>query len=331
MAAATSLENSTTVRATEVRMPERRRASPKLRAVRAGLAVATRHAPSLAVRWAEGLFLTARRRRRPAWEAKALASATRGSVPYDGGLLPTWTWSPESRRAAARTDAPPTVLLVHGWEGRGAQLASFVPELVARGFRVVAFDAPGHGEATPKYGSFVEHARATLAVAEAIGELYAVIGHSVGGSAALLATRMGLRAGRFAVLGSPRTPNRFVRGFSRHLELDPAIERAMIARLESRYEMRFQDLDVRPDAERLDVPLLVVHDEDDAVVPVIDGVALASSARRGQIRPTTGLGHQRILRDPGVVTDVVAFVAAGSRAPDFAETLDGELFYRDLR
>lgn len=33
------------------------------------------------------------------------------------------------------------VILVHGWEGRGTQLGSFVAPLVAKGFRVLLFDA----------------------------------------------------------------------------------------------------------------------------------------------------------------------------------------------
>ena len=36
----------------------------------------------------------------------------------------------------------PTVLLVHGWEGRGSQLSAFAPALVKAGFRVVAVDMP---------------------------------------------------------------------------------------------------------------------------------------------------------------------------------------------
>ena len=40
----------------------------------------------------------------------------------------------------------PVVYLVHGWGGRGSQLASFVEPLLVAGFRVVMFDAPAHGD-----------------------------------------------------------------------------------------------------------------------------------------------------------------------------------------
>ena len=39
----------------------------------------------------------------------------------------------------------PVVYLVHGWAGRGSQLAGFVEPLTAAGFRAVLFGAPAHG------------------------------------------------------------------------------------------------------------------------------------------------------------------------------------------
>jgi predicted alpha/beta-fold hydrolase len=49
------------------------------------------------------------------------------------------------RLAVDSWGAGPTVLMVHGWNGRGAQLGAFAPELVHAGFRVVTFDTPAHG------------------------------------------------------------------------------------------------------------------------------------------------------------------------------------------
>lgn len=298
-----------------------------LRATRAGLRVLSPHAPSLAARWAERLFLTARRFERPSWEARALASARPGRVRHGGdGWLPTWTWTPEERAA---DQALPTVLLVHGWEGRGSQLAAFVPELLERGFRVVAFDAPGHGDSPLPRASLVEHARAILTIAGAVGPLHAVIGHSVGGAATLLATRFGLSVERLALVAPPSTPAHFASAFAKILGLERVVLDAMIARLEARYDLRFDELDVTTDAARLEAPLLVVHDREDAVVTFDNGERLATSAPRGELVEVAGVGHRAILRAPAVVERVVRFV--GGAAPAFAETLDGELFLRDMR
>lgn len=123
--------------------------------------------------------------------------------------MPLWIWNP---------DASETVVLVHGWEGRGAQLGAFV---------------------------------ALLAVVELLGgEVHAVIGHSVGGAAALLATRLGLRAKRLALIAPPTSPARFAAGFAQILGIDARVHAGMLLRLERRYGIAVADLDVRRDGRR---------------------------------------------------------------------------------
>lgn len=307
------------------------RFSPAMKAARMTLEFLGPRAPSLAARWAEEMFLTARRSPRPDKERAVLASAEPTRVPYAGSHLPVWIWTPEG------VDDPPTAILVHGWEGRGSQLGAFVDPLLERGIRVVAFDAPGHGDARLRHASVVEHARALVAVAENVASrgLLAVVGHSVGGAAALLATRFGLRPERLALVAPPTSPARFAAGFSRMMGLDERVHAAMVHRLEERYGIAMADLDVRRDAARFASPVLVVHDEEDRIVPASDGAAIAEAAARGELVATRGLGHGRVLEAPQVIDRVVGFVTAGAQrahhATTFTETLEGELFVRDTR
>jgi pimeloyl-ACP methyl ester carboxylesterase len=55
--------------------------------------------------------------------------------------------------------------------------------LVGAGFRVVAYDAPAHGESTGRFASLPEFARALADVAEALGKIHGLFGHSLGGAA----------------------------------------------------------------------------------------------------------------------------------------------------
>jgi pimeloyl-ACP methyl ester carboxylesterase len=318
MAAAVS-KNSTIVRSKKARSTSLPLA---IRAAKAGFRVIGPYAPALASSYAERLFLSARRHPRPEWERTALARAEPFRIPHDGKSLPAWRWG----------DADgPTVLLVHGWEGRGSQLAAFVDPLVARGFTVVAFDALGHGDAPPGIASVVEHARAVASVGAHLGRVHAAICHSVGGAAALFAIRLGFATDRLALIAPPKSPERFAAGFGAMLGLSADVLQGLFDRLERRYGLRMEDLDARTDAARLDVPLLVVHDVGDRIVPFDDGESIAHAAPSGRLAPTTGLGHHRILRAPEVIDAVVPFVGQGSRSPTFAETLDGDLFFRDLR
>src|ERR687889_951115 len=103
-----------------------------LGSIRLFFAVLGRLSPVLAGRLAARLFARPRHHARPDRERELIARGTRVALP-DGLHATAW-------------GAGPTVLLVHGWEGRGAQLGAFVDPLVAAGFRVVALDNPAHGE-----------------------------------------------------------------------------------------------------------------------------------------------------------------------------------------
>ena len=315
--------NSTIVRTNNAprSTPSPRRPPLAVAAAKLGLRVLAPTAPSLAAACAERLFLTAPRHRRPAWEEEILASGESFQIPHRRSFLPAWRWG----------SGASTVLLVHGWEGRGSQLGAFVAPLLAEGLSVVAFDAPGHGDAPTHTASLVEHGRAVASAGAHLGRLHGVIGHSVGGASTLYATRLGLRVDRLALVSPPMSPDRFSAGFAKLLDLRPELLSAMFARLESRYGVRIDDLDVRADAERYASPLLVVHDDDDRVVPISDGASLAKAAPQGQLLTTSGLGHNRILRAPSVLDAVVPFMASGERAPTFSATLEGDLFFRYAR
>src|SRR5262245_30745683 len=106
-----------------------------LRLLRARNRALSTLAPTRAAGLAERLFLTPPRSRRPAAETTLLAAAHSHPCRVGGRRIHVSMWG-----------AGPAVLLVHGWGGRGTQLGAFVEPLVADGFSVVAFDAPGHGE-----------------------------------------------------------------------------------------------------------------------------------------------------------------------------------------
>ena len=58
------------------------------------------------------------------------------------------------------------------------------------------------------------------------------------------------------------------------------------------------------------VPTLVVHDRGDAINAFADGQAFAHAVQGAQLLATEGLGHRKILKDPGVLTQVAVFDAA---------------------
>jgi pimeloyl-ACP methyl ester carboxylesterase len=269
--------------------------------------VLSRTAPSLASRVAVNLFMTPRRHRRPDRERELLAHASPFDVFLGGATtIRAWRWDTQRNASAG------TVLLVHGWEGRGSQLASFVRPLTAAGFSVVAFDAPAHGESSGTRSSLPHFAWSVRAVSDAIGSTHAIIAHSLGCAAATLALRDGLRTGRLVFLSPPLDPSDYVDRFGSVLGLEETVRRRMKVRIEERFARKWSDFSLERSAPAMTAPLLVIHDRDDDETLWSEGAALSAAWPGARLISTSGLGHRRILRDPGVIDDVTAFVTASN-------------------
>ncbi len=114
------------------------------------------------------LFLTPSRKSLPEREQALLEQADLFSIPYNAVEMAAFSWS-----------KGPTILLIHGWGGRGTQLGSFVGPLVASGYRILAFDAPAHGQTAGTQTSGFEMTEAIKTVEKAEGPFAGIIAHSL--------------------------------------------------------------------------------------------------------------------------------------------------------
>jgi predicted alpha/beta hydrolase family esterase len=285
-----------------------------VRLTRAALQTAYVVSEDLGTRFAERLFTTPRRHTRPDRERAVLASARELSI--DVTLrAPRWNGA-TIRLAAWHWGTGPAVLLVHGWEGRGSQLGAFVEPLVAAGMSVVAFDAPGHGDSPDHRLYLTDLADCVTDVIAAIGPVHAIIAHSFGAAAVLLASR---RSGTSATRNVMVAPNVLiddaVRRFAHLVGLDENDRTALEQRLADQTGVGIDDLAIDRLAADRDDALLVVHDRDDSEVAFEHGRRLAETWPNATLRDTNGLGHRRILRDPDVLAAAVAFVREGISPP----------------
>ncbi len=283
-------QNSTTVRAPKIPLGAQ--------LLRTGLATLCRVSPPLAARLAEDFFLSPKRRPRPEQESESLATARSFSVASEDGELRAWEWGSEG----------PRVLLVHGWEGRGTQLFALVAPLVTRGFRVVTFDMPAHGDSPGSISSFFHFARAVARMAESVGPLHAIVAHSMGGASTAWALRKAPRPGRLVMVAPPSDIRDFTGGAATVLGLNEAATLELEARLGRRFGVSLRDVRAELVGPQMTTPLLVIHDENDREVPLRSGEAMAGAWPGAALVRTRGLGHRRILREPWVLEAVVSFV-----------------------
>ena len=209
----------------------------------------------------------------------------------------------------------PVVYLVHGWGGNGAQLSAFVRPLLAQGYRVVTFDAPAHGSsehgsAGPRRTHGVEFGKALDAVFARFGPAEAVIAHSLGAISTYLTLRFGWLSTRRLVLLAPMVAAEpLFDQFQRALGFGARTRRAFDRHLDAFVGIPMAEFDATFQAAHVDpVPTLVVHDRGDRQTPWADSARLVESLPDARLVTTEGLGHRRILKDPGVVREVTAFL-----------------------
>jgi len=285
-----AMQKSTAVRSREI--PRR------IRLLRPAIATLSAVAPALAARVAERMFLSPPRYPQPEHEAATLAPAVSKSV--DAGTpITTWTWG-----------HGPAVLLVHGWGGRGGQLASFVRPLVASGYTAITFDAPGHGRSPATESSLVAFVAAIQAVTRALGPVRGVIAHSIGAAATACALRDGLRADAAVFLAPPADLTLHADIMLETLGFARRARELMRERIERRLGVPWATLDVGSFAAQMRTPLLVIHDREDSEVPWQEGAIIAQAWPGATLATTSGLGHRRLVRDREVVREAVDFVLA---------------------
>jgi pimeloyl-ACP methyl ester carboxylesterase len=263
----------------------------------AALAAASYVAPSLVAPIFRRMMLRPRRHVRPPPPILALPDADERLALGDG--LVAWRWG-----------RGPTVLLVHGFEGSRLQFGAIIEALVARGFSAVALDAPGHGESAGDELTVVQYVTAIERALAQLGPVHAVVGHSLGGAMSVFSIAEAGGAGRVAAIAAPSSLKRQLHRFAEAVGLSKRGEAAFIASVEAHVGRPASDFDVRHVAGKVDLPFLVIHDQNDRQVPVVEAARAAHALRGAELVVTRGLGHNRLLAAPAVVKAVVDFVSA---------------------
>jgi pimeloyl-ACP methyl ester carboxylesterase len=203
----------------------------------------------------------------------------------------------------------PRVLLVHGFEGNRAQFAAIVSALVERGFAAIALDVPAHGESAGDELTAVKFIAAIERTLARLASVHAVIGHSLGAAMSLYSVAHTGGANRVALISAPSSLKRELNRFASAVGLSDRGRKAFIASVETHVGRPAADFDVSRIAGKVDLPLLLVHDQNDRQVPVLESARTAHVLPNAELMVTRGLGHNRLLADPAVVRAVVDFVA----------------------
>lgn len=207
-----------------------------------------------------------------------------------------------------------TVILAHGWTSHALRMQSFLTPLLDEGYNVMLYHARGHGDSDPAQyisgAQFTEDGAAAVAYARTRTPGVALLGHSLGALAAIIAAADGAPVRALAVLAPPADPSRASREMLSALGVPgDVVMRRVRTHLEAMIGRTFESLSVERRIREVACPVLLVHGSRDQVVPVANFQAIR--ARGGENLETMlldGGDHDSVKQSPAVHGRVIEFL-----------------------
>jgi pimeloyl-ACP methyl ester carboxylesterase len=200
------------------------------------------------------------------------------------------------------------MLLCHGWEGYAFNFAALICAAYESGWEVVAFDHLGHGASGGVLGSLPISLSTLIAVADDIGPLDLLVGHSLGGAASAWATaHHRVNTQRLVLLAPFYDIIKLTRLWVKAHLLTEEIREGLQRGLEGNTGMTADDFMPKQLGHRFDRPVLVIHDPKDPITAYRHSVALAQECGHATLVTAQGQGHVRLLANPDYVAQILNF------------------------
>jgi len=146
----------------------------------------------------------------------------------------------------------------------------------------------------------------TQDIAARLGPLAGVVAHSNGAAAVIAALAGGMQADRVALLAPMPDLESFILRLAATLGFSAKVAKRAQKRVEARYGVPFSALKAQNLTGSLSQPVLILQDSKDRTVPLAEVEELARNWPTADLQISTGLGHNRLLRDAASIDRVVA-------------------------
>ncbi|HWB64638.1 MAG TPA: alpha/beta fold hydrolase [Chitinophagales bacterium] len=203
-----------------------------------------------------------------------------------------------------------TILLVHGWDAKALDYYRMIPHLVEAGYKVIAFDGPGHGKSEGESSHMVDFKQVLYQMAKRMELPYAIIGHSMGGAAAtFMLMDYDVRVPRLVTIAIPIVSMRYFQKMFSVMKVPMKMQKAFyegyiqeIGEPIERYNLLDRTETIKADK------VLMVYDENDRIVSEADTKAFLQSHPEIERFNAVDTGHYNIIRSKLVVERILEFL-----------------------
>lgn len=210
-----------------------------------------------------------------------------------------WSWG-----------AGPLVILVHGWNGRAAQLAPLAANISKSGFRCVAIEVTGHGSSAGARTAWTCFIDDIAALTQSLGQqVHAYVAHSAGGLATMAARHLkGIHANRYICICAPSHPYPPINVIRKRLNPRQSVIDCYRQYIATQFNSDWDSLKSGTAYADAGQETLLFYDEGDRFVDHHDGDQIRNWCPGSRLIKTTGYGHSKVLASPELLQTVREFL-----------------------
>jgi pimeloyl-ACP methyl ester carboxylesterase len=207
-------------------------------------------------------------------------------------------------------DGDKKILLTHGWEGQASDFFKMIPVLVESGYQVITFDGPAHGLSMGTHSHLFEFVEVIESLSKHFSGFDIAIGHSMGGAATVVANYLSVNFNPQIIIpiAAPNKLETIIETFANFVNLDKIVFHSIVNEIEKTTGLKVKDVSLENYLKDLDSKIMLIHDEDDNMVPYRRVEEIIMKVKVDKVVKTQNLGHFRILRDPNVIQEVLEFI-----------------------
>ncbi|MDY8138588.1 alpha/beta hydrolase [Aquimarina sp. 2201CG5-10] len=185
-----------------------------------------------------------------------------------------------------------TILMVHGWESNTHRWKTLIQKFHQKGYNVIAFDAPAHGNSSGKILNVPLYAECLQKVIELYRPNH-IIGHSVGGMTTIFHQYKypNDEIEKLVILAPPSELSRIMKGFQKILKLSPKFMKALEQYYKDQFGYNFKEFSVADFAKNITRKGLLIHDLNDDIAPYSEAQAISKNWNDAQFITTEDFGH----------------------------------------
>ena len=204
----------------------------------------------------------------------------------------------------------PSILFVHGWNGRGAQFQHFFQPALDAGFSIIFFDAPAHGFSEGEMTNYLEITESiqTIFNHKVAKDIVGVIAHSLGSSAILnYLSRRQHPISVVLIAPALRLMELLFTSFQKH-GIPKKTYIHLVREIEEDFQIPFEEQNPVDLIYQIKNDMLIIHDKNDNTTPIGPSIQVAKDVENVELMKTESYGHSHLLKQKFVVERAIKFM-----------------------